>query len=161
MILQAILLTTPAAAQLPDDFDFLIGRWEMVVTRHSGDAPRVIATEISVVERALGGTVLIDTWGESGFTTRTYDPKAGLWRLFWTDRGYFQGRIQFWEGRFEDGVGTFVGGDSFPNPDNRVKSKIIFSEIQENRVHWEMFHTQDNGATWSLTDVREYRRIED
>ncbi len=156
----AILLPVASSAQLPDDFDFLLGRWEMTVTRHSGAEPRVLGTEISVVERALGGTALVDTWNENGFTIRTFDPNRNLWRLFWTDRGTFQGRIQFWEGRFEGGVGIFIGGDSFPDPQGRITSKIVFSDIRKNSVHWEMYHTRDNGETWSLTDVREYRRIE-
>lgn len=150
-------------------FDFLIGEWKMHLRsknqRGEWGTPPVSR---SVVVPMLDGCALLDEWihynragevTEKGFTVRTYDPNAKQWRLFWTDNGVFQGRMQMWEGTFEDGVGTFIGGDAAPHPRGRTTSKIVFSDIGQDALHWEMFFTRDDGETWDLVAVREYERV--
>ena len=154
----------PAPQELPRDpardFDFLVGDWRMDVEQIGADGQVLRAlSEESRVRPMIGGAALIDEWGTSGFTVRTYDPKASVWRLFWTDRHNVAGRMQTWEGRFEDGVGTFVGGVSTGS--DRVTSKIEFSEISADSLFWKMWKTPDGGETWVLDYVRRYTRVSD
>lgn len=151
---------SPCPESEAHEFDFLIGEWDMAVTilNADGSVKRRIQ-EKSYVEPVIGGCALIDDWNHQGFTVRSWDPGDKKWRLIWTDNGPSQGHIQWWEGTFVDGVGTFIGGDRAPNPRNRISSKIEFSEIEDDSVHWEMFKSLDNGKTWLLTDIREYTRV--
>jgi hypothetical protein len=48
-----------------------------------------------------------------GVTVRTYDPKTGLWRIYWVENKFSGGIIQPpVVGKFQ-GVGTFEGPDTF------------------------------------------------
>lgn len=142
-------------------FDFLIGDWRMDVEKYNPQGALVAKqTEWSRVRPMIGGASLLDEWGNSGFTVRTWDPRSKVWRLFWTDRQYSAGRMQLWEGHFKNGVGTFVGGNSVPKSNDRVYSKIEFSELAADTVLWKMWKTPDNGKTWVLDYIRRYHRVE-
>lgn len=145
------------------EFDFLIGDWRMDVEQFgpTGESIRKL-TEWSHVRRTNAGATLLDEWEGSGFTIRTWDPTDRVWRLFWTDRQGSAGRFQRWEGTFEDGVGTFLGGssDRAGSPGSTtVSSKIEFSEITPTTVLWKMWKSPDGGATWVLDYVRRYTRV--
>lgn len=147
----------------PHQFDFLIGDWRMDVEQigPGGEVVRRL-TEGSRVRPRIGGAALVDEWTGSGFTVRTWDPKAGVWRLFWTDNANVAGRMQCWEGTFEGGVGTFLGGQGLPRVGPAtLTSKIQFSEITEDSLLWKMWRSADNGETWVLDYVRRYQRLGD
>jgi len=152
--------TTPAPADPARQFDFLIGDWRMDVEQldPAGNVIRRL-TEWSRVRPRIGGAALIDEWSGSGFTVRTWDPRSKVWRLFWTDSAGSAGRMQLWEGGFEDGVGTFVGGTSVPTGDGTVTSRIEFSEIEDDACLWKMWKSPDGGSTWVLDYVRRYHRV--
>ena len=152
----------PVAPQAPArQFDFLIGDWRMDVEQVDAKGERIRSlTEWSRVRPMIGGASLIDEWGGSGLTVRTWDPNKKVWRLFWTDQNTFAGRMQVWEGTFQNGVGTFVGGMSLPDGDGRIRSKIEFSEIQEDSLLWKMWKSPDNGQTWVLDYIRRYTRLD-
>ena len=65
--------------------------------------------------------------------------------------------MQIWEGTFENGVGTFVGGYSAPG-NKAMNSKIEFSEIEEDSLLWKMWRSFDGGQTWVLDFIRHYSR---
>lgn len=142
-------------------FDFLIGDWRMDVEKYNPAGDLVSkSTDWSRVRSMIGGASLLDEWGNSGFTVRTWDPRKKVWRLFWTDRQYSAGKMQLWEGTFENSVGTFIGGNSVPKSNDLIYSKIEFSEISDDSVLWKMWKTSDNGKTWVLDYIRRYQRVE-
>ena len=142
-------------------FDFLIGDWRMDVEEYDPQGKQIrTLTDWSRVRKMIGGASLLDEWGDEGFTVRTWDPNKKVWRLFWTDRDFLAGNMQIWEGTFENGVGTFVGGYSVPDNISRSKSKIEFSEIKDNSVLWKMWKSPDNGETWVLQYIRRYKRVD-
>ena len=151
----------PAVTDPARQFDFLIGEWRMDVEQFDPQGNRIrTLTDWSRVRPMNGGASLIDEWGTDGYTVRTYDPRQKVWRLFWTDRQYSAGKMQMWEGTFEDGVGTFVGGYSVPTGSGgtAITSKIEFSEIERDSVLWKMWKSQDGGKTWVLDYIRSYTR---
>ena len=150
----------PAPEDPARQFDFLIGDWRMDVEQLDPDGKVVRRlTEWSRVRPVIGGAALIDDWNGSGFTVRTWDPREKVWRLFWTDRAGTAGRMQMWEGTFEDGVGTFVGGTALPSGSTGIRSRIRFSEIEDDSVLWKMWKSPDGGETWVLDYVRRYQRV--
>ena len=53
---------------------------------------------------------------------------------------------------------TCLAHSYFP-PARSTSSRIVFSEIEEDSFHWEMFLSSDGGATFTHTDVRESTRL--
>jgi hypothetical protein len=96
----------PASAPVRDgshDFDFIYGRWRMpnhrLKKRLAGShewADFVTCDEGSPLPGGIGN---IDYWKASywkdfvGVTVRTYDPKSGLWRIYWVDNKFSAGVI--------------------------------------------------------------------
>ena len=77
----------------------------------------VTCDEGSPLPGAIGD---IDYWKASywkdfvGVTVRTYDRKAGLWRIYWVDNQFSAGVIQPpVVGKFDGNVGVFEGSDTF------------------------------------------------
>lgn len=154
---------SPQKVTVADDparqFDFLVGEWRMDVEQYDPQGKLIrTLSEWSRVRTMIGGASLIDNWNDSGFTIRTWDPRKQVWRLFWTDRNSSAGKMQLWEGTFENGIGTFIGGMSVPYKSKRITSKIEFSEITDNSVLWKMWKTSDAGQTWVLDYIRHYTR---
>lgn len=105
------------------DFDFIYGKWKMPNHRlkkrlagsHEWD-DFITCDEGSPLPGGIGD---IDYWKATywkdfvGVTVRTYDPKTGLWRIYWVDNKFSQGVIQPpVSGKFEGNIGIFEGPDT-------------------------------------------------
>lgn len=74
-----------------------------------------------------GGIGDIDYWKASfwedfvGVTVRTYDPRTGLWRIYWVDNTFSGGVIQPpVVGKFEGSAGIFEGPDTLRHANPRA-----------------------------------------
>ncbi len=147
------------------DFDFILGDWNMTArTRAIGGAWQDLPPSRSEARRSADGAVIIENWdGEtvSGVMIRTYDAEDDLWRILWTNSSIRQGMLQVWEGRFANGVGEFIGGQTMDGPGfapSENRTKITFSEITADSLHWSLYRSRDDAASWHLVQEREYRR---
>jgi hypothetical protein len=61
-------------------------------------------------------------------------------------------------GRFRDGVGTFVGDDTFEG--RPIKVRFTWSEITAQSARWQQELSDDDGRTWELNWVMELTRVE-
>jgi hypothetical protein len=119
--------TKPQSATIRDgshDFDFLYDKWRMpnhmLKKRLAGShewADFISCDEGSPLPGGIGD---IDYWKASywkdfvGVTVRSYDPKTGLWRIYWVDNRFSAGIIQPpVVGKFVGSVGIFEGPDTF------------------------------------------------
>jgi hypothetical protein len=147
------------------DFDFILGEWDMT---SRGRSPTGVWLDQppsrSSARRSADGESVIESWDSpngSGVMVRSYDPEDRIWRIFWTNNNRQQGRLQFWEGRFENGVGEFIGGSPMAvagfEPSDEL-SKITFSEIEGDFIRWQLYRSRDAGESWRLMQDREYRR---
>ncbi len=59
-------------------------------------------------------------------------------------------------GRFEDGVGTFLGDDELHGRPIRVR--FLWSGISAQAARWEQAFSGDGGATWETNWVMDFRR---
>jgi hypothetical protein len=126
-----------------------------------------------------GGIGNIDYWKASywkdfvGVTVRTYDPKTGLWCIYWVDNTFSEGVIQPpVAGMFEGNVGIFEGSDTF----NGVPILVRFTWTVNPKASqtaakweqtlnpkgapviamWEQAFSKDNGKTWETNWYNEF-----
>ena len=105
-------------------FDFIYGKWRMpnhrLKKRLAGSHEWVDFTTCDEGSPLPGGIGDIDYWKASywkdfvGVTVRTYDPKTGVWRIYWVDNTFSDGVIQPPVlGKFDGNKGIFEGPDKF------------------------------------------------
>ncbi len=83
---------------------------------------------------------------------RLFDPRQRRWSIWWID-----GRVPAFDapvhGRFENGIGTFVGDDSFEG--RPILVRFVWSGITPASARWQQSFSDDQGATWELNwDMR-------
>ena len=99
------------------DFDFLYGKWKMPnhrLVKRLADSHEwedfMSYDECRPLPGGIGNEDFFKTdhWkGFVGMTTRTYDPKTGLWRIYWVDNRFSDGVIEApVVGKFEGNVGV-------------------------------------------------------
>ena len=110
-----------------------------------------------------------------GMTVRTYDPKTGLWRIYWVDNRFSEGVIQPpVVGKFEGKVGIFEGPDKFNgtpiivrftwtvNPKGLQASdqweKALNPENSLVVAKWHQDFSSDGGKTWETNWYNEFIR---
>ena len=61
-------------------------------------------------------------------------------------------------GGFKDGVGTFIGPDTFEG--RPILVRFLWSDITATTCRWEQAFSVDDGATWEVNWIMESTRIE-
>ena len=89
-------------------------------------------------------------------TLRSYDPVDDRWSIWWLD-GRNPGTLDPpVVGGFVDGVGTFIGPDTF---DGRpILVRFRWSGITDRTCRWEQAFSTDDGATWEVNWVMDLTR---
>ena len=158
--------TAPATADGRRDFDFLIGRWDVahrrLQRRLEGDARWDSFAGRSEMRLILGGLGNIDdnvieipggTYRGASF--RLFEPATSLWSIWWSDSRSPRLEPPV-HGRFEHGVGRFLGDDTLGGRPIRVR--YIWSEITPTSARWEQAFSPDAGATWETNWIMEFAR---
>ena len=163
------MTTQPTAEQsAPHDFDFLIGSWRVhhrrLKLRLAGNHDWEEFEGTSRLEMTMAGAGTVDdNWLDlpggayRAVGIRAYDPKTGLWSIWWLD-----GRTPFGDldppvkGRFVNGVGVFYADDTLRGKPVRVR--FIWSNITANSAHWEQAFSPDGGKTWEVNWVTDFSR---
>ena len=165
------------------DFDFIYGKWSMpnhrlkqrLVGSHDW-ANFVTCDEGRPLPGGIGNT---DYWRASywkdfvGVTVRTYDPKTGLWRIYWVDNTFSEGVLQPPViGKFDGKVGIFEGSDTYNGLPVTVRftwtvdQKGLPAQEQWERdlnprgarvvAKWEQAFSTDGGKTWETNWYNEF-----
>jgi hypothetical protein len=149
------------------DFDFLMGSWRVhhrrLVERFAGSDEWQEFDGTSTARPILGGAGNIEDnvlelpgGTYRAISLRSYDPATDRWSIWWLD-GRTPGRLDPPVlGRFDGGVGTFIGEDTF---DGRpILVRFLWSDITEQTCRWEQSFSDDGGATWEVNWVMEFTR---
>ena len=89
---------------------------------------------------------------------RTYEPWSERWSIWWLD-GRTPGRLDPpVVGGFKDGVGTFIGPDTFEG--RPILVRFLWSDITATTCRWEQAFSVDDGGTWEVNWIMESTRIE-
>ena len=88
-------------------------------------------------------------------TLRVFDPATRLWSIWWID-GRRPALDPPVHGRFEEGVGTFLGDDLL---DGRpIGVRFVWSAITARSARWEQAFSADGGASWEDNWVMAFER---
>jgi hypothetical protein len=154
------------------DFDFLFGAWRIANRKRvspllPGDDEWIEFEAASVAQPIVGGLGNVDTYrapdfpgrpGFEGFTLRLFEPKTGLWRIWWASS---VGTGQLDEpvvGRFEDdGVGRFECDEIIECVHVRVRYE--WHVVDTDTLRWEQAFSFDGRRTWDTNWVMESTRI--
>jgi hypothetical protein len=151
------------------DFDFLVGEWRVYSRR--------------LKERLAGshdweefdGTIVsrkyMEGWGNvddtvfntpqgpyRGIAPRAYDPKTGLWAIWWIDARNPHGAVDPpVKGRFVNGIGTFLAEDTLRG--KPIKVRFTWSHITPTTARWEQAFSGDGGKTWEVNWTQRLERV--
>ena len=151
------------------DFDFYMGSWRVhhrrLVTRLAGSDEWQDFEGTSIAWPILGGAGNIDdnvlelpAGTYRAISLRSYEPATDKWSIWWLD-GRSPGRLDPpVVGGFKDGIGTFIGEDTF---DGRpILVRYLWSDITDRICRWEQAFSDDGGATWEVNWVMESTRVD-
>ena len=150
------------------DFDFLVGTWTVrsrklmhpltgndrwetfdgtIRSIRLNDWSNVDSTEFDMPEGVYPGVA-----------PRAYDPKTGLWAIWWIDgRNPHGAGDPPVKGRFVDGVGTFLADDTLAG--KPIKVRFVWSHISADSAQWEQAYSADGGKTWEVNWQQQLRRV--
>jgi hypothetical protein len=142
------------------DFDFIYGKWRMpnhrLTKRLAGSHEWADFVSCDEAYPLPGGIGNIDYFKASywkdfvGVTVRTYDPKTGLWRIYWVDNRFSGGVIQPpVVGKFDGNVGTFEGPDTFNGIP--IIARFIWTVNPKGSkvaATWNQAFSTDGGKSW-------------
>jgi hypothetical protein len=159
--------TSSAAISAPHDFDFLIGRWNVkhrrLKARLAGSTEWEEFNGTSTLWLTMNGAGTFDdnvlelpsgTYRAVGI--RAYDPKSNQWSIWWLDERHPTAIEPPVMGGFKDGVGTFIGDDTFNG--RPIKVRFRWSKITANSAHWDQAFSPDGGATWETNWDMDFTR---
>jgi len=86
---------------------------------------------------------------------RRFDPKTGLWSIWWWDERFSEIDPPV-SGRFENGIGTFLGDSVLDGKPIRVR--YIWDMPAAGVPRWCQAFSTDQGATWETNWIMEFRR---
>jgi hypothetical protein len=147
------------------DFDFLLGEWRVHHRRVQADSREWVEFDGTCNHRNLiDGSANMDEYlleVPSGHyravALRSYDPKTGLWAIWWLDSRYPSGPLDPpVKGRFANGIGTFYSDYLLNGKPMRVR--FIWSHITPTSARWEQALSGDAGKTWETNWIMTFRR---
>jgi hypothetical protein len=158
----------PAGPRGLHDFDFLVGEWRVhhrrLKARLAGSHEWVEFEGTSSAHKVMGGwgnmdDNVLDLPGDPyrAVTLRAFDPKTGLWAIWWLDgRDPHAALDPPVKGRFDQGVGTFYADITFEGKPVRVR--FVWSHLTPKTLLWEQAFSPDGGRTWETNWVMHFQR---
>jgi hypothetical protein len=131
-----------------NQFDFWLGEWN-VTWGEDGKGTNHI-------ERILDGRILQENFiapDLHGMSVSSYDPERVLWCQTWVDNN---GTYLDFTGKFEDNR-MILSRDAVVRG-QVCKQRMVWYDIQENRLEWNWERSDDNGKSWRVLWQIHYTR---
>ena len=145
------------------DFHFLYGRWAV---RHRKLAQRGVGSDVwdefdgvSFTHGLMDGLCNVEEndfeGGGQGVAFRSFDVERRVWSIHWVSSadGLVQPPVH---GRFEDGVGVFLGDDL--DAGRPVKVRFQWDAVAVGVARWAQAFSYDDGETWEENWVMSFTR---
>ena len=132
-----------------NQFDFWLGEWN-VIWGEDGKGTNHI-------ERILDGRIIQENFiapDLHGMSVSSYDPERGLWCQTWVDNN---GTYLDFTGKFEDNR-MILSRDAIVKG-QACKQRMVWYDIQENRLEWNWERSDDNGKSWRVLWQIHYTRM--
>jgi hypothetical protein len=147
-----------------NDFDFLIGSWNVLNRRlrtlFAGSDDWDTSPGTSTCQPIFNGAGNIDeiifpTFGSHGFTLRLFDVEREEWSLYWASSrtGLLYPPVV---GTFAGGRGDFYGDDTHDG--KPIKVHFTWSDITPAAARWEQEFSADGGQTWESNWIMRFTR---
>ena len=160
-------MDTTSRADGQHDFDFLIGHWTVrhrrLKARLAGCSDWESFAGHATMQPLMGGQANVDDNllkfpGGScrAASLRCFDPRTGLWAIWWLDARRPQQIDVPVRGRFEGGVGRFHADDQLDGRPIRVR--FVWCGITPHAAHWEQAFSADGGRSWETNWVMDFER---
>ena len=162
----SVYCNSPEARQ----FDFWIGNWNIDQEIIQKDGSWLKTKARDSVFSILKGCAIEEHWhGDvkffwagmketkplEGFSIRYYDTNKKKWHIKWMDN--FNPKLgDGMTGNFKNGKGQFFHENTTKK--GTQISRITFSDIADNSVHWDLSLSRDNGKTWTKIWIMEMKR---
>lgn len=149
-----------------NDFDFLIGTWQVhhrrLKERLKGSSEWEEFEGDTVDRKILNGLgnmdeniIYLETGPIHAVTLRLFDPQAQEWSLYWATG--ISGILEVpMIGGFKHGLGEFYSQEVFEG--RHIFSRFIWSEITTASCKWEQAFSADGGQTWETNWVMDFER---
>ncbi len=150
----------------PHDFDFEFGSWKVHHRLKRAGQEAWLEFDGTCTTRGLiDGSANVEehTFDKPdgvtrGIALRAYDPRSGLWAIWWVDGRDPHGSLDPpVKGRFENGVGTFFSDGVLGG--KPVRTRFTWSHITATSARWEQAYSWDAGATWETNWIMEFQRV--
>jgi hypothetical protein len=149
------------------DFDFLVGTWHIhhrrLKERLAGSHDWEEFEGTSTAWPLLGGAGnvddnVLDLPGGTyrAVSLRSFDAVTNTWSIWWLDGrnpGVLDPPVT---GGFVDGIGTFIGRDTFGG--RPILVRFLWSNISATTCRWEQAFSTDDGETWEVNWIMESTR---
>jgi hypothetical protein len=147
-----------------NDFDFLIGTWDVanrrLKERLNGCTEWEEFPGVSTGRPIFGGGGNMDeidfpTMGFSGLTLRLYDPERDEWSLYWSSSrsAAIEAPVV---GRFDGDRGEFFADETLDGTPIRVR--FVWSGITPESAKWEQAFSIDGGEKWETNWIMDFTR---
>ncbi len=149
------------------DWDWLVGKWNVkhrrLQARLEGSTTWQEFNGTCDMRPMLGGFGNVDdnvvelpegTYRALGI--RAFDPATRRWAIWWLDARTPTVIEPPVFGAFRDGIGTFVGDDTFKG--KSIKVRFQWSEITATSALWQQAFSPDGGATWETNWLMRFTR---
>jgi hypothetical protein len=150
-------------------FDFWLGAWAIEQKLPAGDGEWRTLPARNQVTKSRDGCSVIEHWHGQvqfpwegmtspehiwGFSVRAYDPKQGIWRIYWMDqrRPYFETPFV---GSVLDRRGEFYREPSDSSHQRRMR--LIMHAVGGDHVHWQL-SAEGQPGTWTPIWIMEMTR---
>lgn len=141
------------------DWDWLVGSWDV---RHRRLKERLVGDTHweefggkSSFWPTLGGLGnvddnIVELPGDTyrGATVRAYDPATDQWAIWWIDGRDPMNIDVPVRGRFDKGLGTFLGNATFKG--RPILMRFKWQDLHSKRPWWEQAFSPDDGKTWEI-----------
>ncbi|HYE44973.1 MAG TPA: NIPSNAP family protein [Caulobacter sp.] len=164
---RSLIQGPPVPADGRKDFDFLIGSWRVrhrrLKARLAGSSDWAPFEGWCQCRKTMGGLGNADDnllnlpeGAYAAYGVRRFDPKLNRWSIWWLDARYPNIEPPV-HGGFKDGVGTFIGEDTFEG--RPILVRFTWSKITADAAHWSQAFSPDNGKTWEVNWEMDFERV--
>ena len=135
------------------ELDFWVGDWDVSWAGGHGTNRLTRILGDRVIHEQFDGADDDGSGGLRGQSWSVFEPKQRLWRQTWVDDqgGYLElvgGQVDGW----------FAFGRAAPENGPKALQRMVFRDVQQDRLQWTWEHSEDGGATWATRWEIAYRR---